>query len=198
MTSRWADLNNQQKLERVKPLLGDHLSFEEIAGRLAAPSRASIAGFVFRMRQAGSLPPTKPRRKRLPQERKAKPRSPNPKPNKPLMKAANGLLVPIPMRGPNNPHRNDFKGRAEQRAASPGIEIRREFAFDPLPDTPPVPFLTNTGCRWPVDGVNGPGLMVCGADKDFERPYCDAHRHLSYQSPSTRQADALRSAERMR
>lgn len=194
----WKTIDRQIRNDLVRGYVADGLSARQIADKFFDCSRAAVIGMAHRLKirlHGGqkSEPSTSPRRSKA-----SVSRSPNPKPAKSLIKAANGLLVPVPMRGPNNPHRNDFKGRAEQRAASPGIEIRREYAFDPLPHTLPVAFLDNHGCRWPVDGVNGPGLMVCGAAKDIERSYCNAHRQLSYQAPTVRQTVLLRSAERTR
>jgi len=99
-------------------------------------------------------------------------------------------------RGPNNPVAIDFKARALQRAASPGIVIRREHAFEPIQGAGPVAF-GSPGCKWPVDGLHGVGLFACGAAKDLDQSYCSAHRLLSYQPPSTRQRAGLRSAERI-
>lgn len=94
-----------------------------------------------------------------------------------LIKMSNGLIVPVPMR--TTPHANDFKARAEARENAPGLSARLAAAFEPLPGTTPVPFATNTGCKWPADGRDGKGLLCCGEPRLDGRSYCRTHRDLS-------------------
>lgn len=115
------------------------------------------------------------------------PKQTKPKQGRKLRRSSTGSVEAAPMRGPNNPHALDFKARAAQRAASPGIVIRREFAFNPIPGTTPVAFAANTlGCKFPVDGLHGSGLLVCGQPKEIERSYCPAHTQLARQTVADR------------
>ncbi|MCF6120864.1 MAG: hypothetical protein E5X35_07430 [Mesorhizobium sp.] len=102
-------------------------------------------------------------------------------------------------RGANNPPATDFKARAEQRAASPGIVIKRENAFDPIPGTTPISLLdlNSTTCRWMVNGVHGRDDLFCGQPKEIEHSYCACHRAIAHLPPTIRQRAGLRSAERI-
>jgi hypothetical protein len=42
-----------------------------------------------------------------------------------------------------------------------------------------VPLLEVSGCRWPVDEVNGVHLF-CDAPKPFGRSYCDCHHQRAH------------------
>ncbi len=95
-------------------------------------------------------------------------------------------------------HAGNIANKAESRKVDPGVAgiVNRATAFEPLAGVDPIAFAQNTGCRWPVDGVNGPGLLVCGAPRDG-RNYCVDHSRLAYIPTSTRQKAALRAAERL-
>lgn len=97
-----------------------------------------------------------------------------------------------------NVHAGNIANTAESRKSDPGLPaiVDRAVAFAPLAGTTPSPFVQNTGCRWPVDGANGAGLLVCGAQREG-RNYCARHNRLAYVPTSTRQKAALRAAERL-
>jgi hypothetical protein len=170
------------------------LTASAIAKKFQNCSRSAVIGRIHRKKlQLNNGSPRKGKTGRRKADAAPKPattKAPARKPTKLVQQT-------VSWRGASNPVATDFKARAAQRATSPGIVIKRENAFDPMPDTPPVAF-GSPGCRWPVDGINGTGLLSCGAVKEIEHSYCGAHRQLSYQPPSTRQSAGLRSAERIR
>jgi len=189
----WTKLSASEKTDAVLPLLAAGETNRAIAALFLNCGSSQISGLVSRMKTAGMNPPA--RRVSWPKPKKtAKPAKPAaPKPTTPKRTARTAEVVS--WRGPNNPHHNDVKARAEQRAASPGIEVKRENAFDPLPGIEPVAF-GSPGCRWPVDGLKGKGLLACGAAK-VGANYCNAHQRLAHEPPSVRQRASLRSAERI-
>ncbi|MBE1208144.1 GcrA family cell cycle regulator [Aminobacter carboxidus] len=202
----WIYMDRKAKEAAVQPLLAKGLTYSAIAERLGATSRSAIGTIAASLRAKGALklkprtPGPEPKAARAKRAGKAPakgtPRATAPKRDKVLRKSAAGTVEAAPMRGPNNPHPFDFKARAEQRAASPGVVIATKNAFDPIPGVLPVHFAVNTGCKWPVDGIEGKGLLCCGADKEPERSYCGAHQRLSHAEYSQRQRAELRSAER--
>ncbi|TIX56791.1 MAG: hypothetical protein E5V25_27930, partial [Mesorhizobium sp.] len=110
-------------------------------------------------------------------------------------------------RGANNPPATDFKARAEQRAASPGLaaHLVTGEARRPVADLTVVPVsrnlklveLTERTCKWPVGDPQALDFGFCGNDAPLEGPYCRYHSRISYQPPTTRQRAGLRSAERI-
>jgi len=54
----------------------------------------------------------------------------------------------------------------------------RADAFDPLHGHEPVAAFS-PGCKWPVDGLDGPGMMWCGCKRVPAKPYCEAHLERS-------------------
>lgn len=153
-----------------------HLTAQAIADRFTNCSRSAVIGQVYRFKL--KLNAGKPRRRG-----KAPAAGAEATPKQPAVRRTSKLVQQTSSwRGPNNPVAIDYKARALQRAASPGIVIKRENAFDPIPGIAPVAF-ASSGCKWPVDGVNGVGLLACGAAKEPERSYCAAHRQLSYTPP---------------
>ncbi|TDR34693.1 GcrA family cell cycle regulator [Aquamicrobium defluvii] len=75
-------------------------------------------------------------------------------------------------------HVANIVNKAESRKADPVLRISRAAAFDPIPGIEPVPY-GSSGCKFPVDGLDGPGLLWCGADREIGRPYCDVHSRLA-------------------
>ncbi|MBA1141742.1 GcrA family cell cycle regulator [Mesorhizobium neociceri] len=179
----WTKLTSREKAEAILPHLAAGESNGRIASRFLNCGRCHIAGAVNRMKVTGQNPPSR-RGSQRHIGKAATTKTPAAK-AKPAHRPTKLVQQTSSWRGPNNPVAVDFKARALQRAASPGIIVKRENAFDPIPDTPPVAF-GSPGCRWPVDGVNGIGLLACGAAKEPERSYCDAHRQLSYAPPTYR------------
>ncbi|AMS41195.1 GcrA family cell cycle regulator [Aminobacter aminovorans] len=205
----WVDMNRRAKEAAVQPLLVKGLTYSEIAAQLGATSRNAVGTIASSLRAKGALslkprtssPEPKAAREKRAGKTPAKfggdtPRKPTPKRDKVLRRSAAGSVEVAPMRGPNNPHPYDFKARAEQRATSPGVVVATKDAFDPIPGIPPVHFAVNTGCKWPVDGIEGKGLLCCGADKEPERTYCGPHQRLSRTDYTKRQRAEIVSAER--
>jgi GcrA cell cycle regulator len=152
------------------------LTAQGIANKFQNCSRSAAIGRLQRMKlQLNNGKPRKGKVGRRPASNEAAPKT-----VKPAARRATKLVQQTSSwRGANNPPASDFKARAEQRAKSPGIVIKRENAFDPIPDTPPVAF-GSPGCRWPVDGINGQGLLACGATKlHSDTSYCGAHTRLA-------------------
>jgi hypothetical protein len=182
---RWEEMSPREKGDVVAVLINEGKRNCEICDELGI-NRNQIAGVVSRLKQQGRIRrvDTGSRAARSSSTKRvaaAKPRARKP--------SARTLEV-TSWRGPNNPHHNNLKARAEQRAKSPGIIIRRENAFDPIPGTTPAAF-GSAGCKFPVDGIHGPGLLWCGQPRDLteraDEPYCQAHAALAYTAPAVRQ-----------
>jgi hypothetical protein len=157
----------------------DGIGYTRIADRLGAPNRHCVAGVVSRLREIGQLPPA---------------------PSKQKTGAAGGTVSRIKAinRRPQNDflHAGNIANKAESRKSDPEFKVNRAFAFDPLPGVEPIAFSDNHGCRWPVDGTLGPGLLVCGAPKDLGQSYCEFHHRLSY-VPRSPRSIAAQAAERL-
>src|SRR5690606_20348520 len=101
----------------------------------------------------------------------------------------------------------DFKGRAEQRAASVGLaaHLVTGEARRPVDDmVAPVSLrlsllqLTERTCRWPHGDPRADDFSFCGHDTRFESAYCAYHRRIAFTPLSQRQASSLKAAERIR
>lgn len=188
----WTKIPRDERRRLLAAYCGEGLSAQQIADKFLNCSRSAAIGQIqrFKLQLKGKIGS---RGKAKPTGLEAAPKTPKP----PAAKRASKLVQQTSSwRGANNPPASDFKARAEQRAKSPGIVIKRENAFDPIPGVEPVTF-GSAGCKWPCDGINGVGLLACGAAKEPERSYCDAHRQLSYAPPTSHQRAGLRSAERI-
>ena len=213
----WAETNRAEKQEAVRPLLLEGLSYSEIAARLGAPSRNAIGTIATALRQIGAL--TLKPRKAMAEPRAARVKraagtpakfgkAPKDKPTAPksdklLRKNAAGSIEVAPMRGANNPHYNDFKARAEKRAASPGLSPAL-VAGDPIRDIgeqPPVSRrlklveLTSETCKWPHGDPLADDFGFCGHNVSGAT-YCAYHGRLAYTLPTTRHRAEITSAER--
>ena len=78
-----------------------------------------------------------------------------------------------------NLHAGNIVNKAESRKVDPVLRISRAAAFDPLPGTEPVPY-GSSGCKFPVDGLDGQGLLWCGADRGRHPIYCSGHQRLAF------------------
>lgn len=177
----WKDLSAAEKRAAVKPMILAGKSYVEIARVLQISNRNSVAGVVTRLRELGELPPAR---------------------SKKAVGKDGGQVVRANAQARRKPKASGLDAiniavRAENRAEAPGIAISRAAAFDPLPGQIPAAFVENHGCRWPVDGIDGPGLLACGAAKEPEHVYCADHRRLAYVPRITRQKAASRAAERL-
>lgn len=213
----WAETNRAEKADQVRPLLLEGLTYSEIAERLGAPSRNAIGTIATALRQRGvlTLKPRKPkpepraaRAKRVSQisagkKTKAADKPAAPKRDKLLRKNASGTIEVAPMRGPKNPHHNDFKARAEKRAASPGLSpalvagepIRAIGEPAPVSRGLKLVELTAHTCKWPNGDPLADDFGFCGHDVT-RASYCAYHSRLSYTLPTIRNRAEIRSAER--
>ncbi|TPM19804.1 GcrA family cell cycle regulator [Mesorhizobium sp. B2-3-6] len=190
----WTKIPRDERKQLLAAYCDEGLTAQKIADKFFNCTRSAIIGQVQRL--GLQLNNGKPRKGKVGRRAKTGAAA-APKPAKPAARRPSKLVQQTSSwRRANNPPAMDFKARAEQRAASPGIVIKREDAFQPIPGVDPVAF-GSAGCRWPVDGTNGQGLLACGATKEPERSYCEAHRRLSYTPPTIRQHAGLRSAERI-
>ncbi|TGP28232.1 GcrA cell cycle regulator [Mesorhizobium sp. M2D.F.Ca.ET.232.01.1.1] len=90
-------------------------------------------------------------------------------------------------RGSSNPHYNDVKGRAEMRAASPGLpaHLVAGEAREPIETGAPVSRnlklveLTERTCKWPHGDPLTEAFGFCGNDASESGPYCRYHSRLA-------------------
>ena len=168
----WPDMKAAEKKSAVKALILRGSSYVRIAKDLGAPNRHCVAGVVSRLRESGELPPS---------------------PSKHETGAAGGAVVRAKAKVRRDRtaglHAGNIANKAESRKSDPGmaVTISRAAAFDPLPGVEPVPF-GSSGCKYPVDGLEGAGLLWCGADRGDHRTYCEAHRRLAFQPRKTEAA----------
>ncbi|WP_292241184.1 GcrA family cell cycle regulator [Mesorhizobium sp.] len=176
-----------------------------MAAKFVNCSRSAVIGLVHRLKlQFNNGVPRKGKVGRRPASEAAAPKPPK----APAVRRVSKLVQQnVSWRGANNPHRNDIKGRIEQRAASPGLpahlvagEPRR-----PVNDLNIVPVsrnlklieLTEQTCKWPIGDPQSKDFGFCGNDAQSTRPYCRYHTRISYEPLTTRQSAGLRSAERI-
>lgn len=211
----WSVLTSEERDAAVLALRGDGLSASAIATQLAT-TRNAVIGYMKRLTDAGVVvpglkKPMRPRTKRVPASQRSpklaapKPaKAPAPKRDKVLRKSASGAVEAIPMRGPNNPHPYDFKARAEQRAASPGLSpalvagepIRaiNDLAA-PVSRRLALTQLTERTCKWPNGDPQAEDFGFCG-HAVTSAPYCGYHARLAFLPPTTRHRAEIKSAER--
>lgn len=215
----WVEMSRAEKSAAVRPLLLDGHSYSEIAARLGATSRNAIGTIATALRQKGAIA-LKPRKSMLEPKSARVQRSPQtpttsakkapaaekptaPKRDKLLRKSASGAIDVAPMRGPKNPHHNDFKARAERRASSPGLspalvagEPERAIG-EPAPASRGLKLveLTASTCKWPHGDPLAEDFRFCGHDVT-QAPYCAYHNRLAYTAPTIRHRAEIRSAER--
>lgn len=171
----WHGLSRRQKMDVVLPLAHLGLSCAKIAAQIGV-SRGSIITIRAALQKSGEVPPAA----------ETKGGRPSKSGNKPVHRKPSPRLAVLPSGAPKI-NQYDFRARAEQRAASQGVVIRRENAFDPIPGTTPVPYGSH-GCKWSVDGIHGPGMLWCGQSRDGDPSYCGAHRLLSISPRNERDA----------
>lgn len=172
----WTKIPRDERRRLLTAYCEEGLTASKIADSFQNCSRSAVIGLVHRLKlQLGGGQPRKGMTGRRKPGTEAAPKAAKAKP----VRASKLVQQTSSWRGANNPPASDFKARALQRAASPGIVIKRENAFDPIPGSEPVAF-GSAGCKWPVDKLDGPGLLACGATKlHSETPYCSAHSSLA-------------------
>lgn len=187
----WKTMESGARDELLRRYIEEGFSATEIAKKFTGCFRNSIAGRAHRMG--------------LKLKGRQKVAKPEPKPTKSRETTGSwgGVVGKIRAKARRvdarqNVHAGNIANKAESRKVDLELSevMTRTVAFSPLAGINPVPFAKNSGCRWPVDGADGPGLLVCGAPRDG-RNYCARHNRLAYVPTSIRQRAALRAAERL-
>lgn len=157
----WRVMTAAEKNSAVKALILQGSAYTRIAQDLAAPNRHCVAGVVSRLRELGELPPP---------------------PSRQETGAAGGAVVRNRAKARKDRtaglHAGNIANKAESRKSDPELKVHRALAFDPLPGVEPVAY-GSPGCKFPVDGVDGPGLLWCGAPREIGQSYCPSHSMLA-------------------
>lgn len=168
--------------ESVKRAIKGGSTMSEAAGRLGL-SRNQIAGIIDRLRRKGHLPAPTTRQKsggsaglaaRIKAEKRRQEKE---------AKKSEKLRVEKLRKAEKSPSSND---RTAQPAptSTPFLGLS---AFHPLSGVEPVPF-GSPGCKFPVDGVTGKGLLWCGATREPGDVYCPTHCRVAYTPAKIRKA----------
>lgn len=192
-TMPWSEMDARQKEAAVLPLATRGLSAKQIADRLGLDSRNRVITVLARLRKAKTLAPaTRQGRSSVARNRVDAPaKAKAPKRSKETTGSWGGAVGRVQAK-----LRRQEADQVKAKSA-PVLVISRAAAFDPIPGQIPAAFADNHGCRWPVDGIDGPGLLACGAAKEPEHVYCADHRRLAYVPRVPRQKAASRAAERL-
>lgn len=187
----WKTMEPGARDELLRRYVEEGFSATEIAKKFTGCFRNSIAGRAHRM----GLKFTSRQKVAKPEPKRTK--------NRETTGSWGGVVGKVRAKARRavagqNLHAGNIVNKAESRKVDPGLPdiVNRAVAFEPLPSIDPVAFAVNQGCRWPVDGADGPGLLVCGAPRDGLN-YCADHNRLAYVPKSIRQRAALRAAERL-
>lgn len=187
----WKTMEPGARDELLRRYVEEGFSATEIAKKFTGCFRNSIAGRAHRMGL-----------KFTSRQKVAKP-EPKPTKSRETTGSWGGVVGKVRAKARRavagqNLHAGNIVNKAESRKVDPGFAeiVNRAVAFEPLPSIDPVAFAVNQGCRWPVDGADGPGLLVCGAPRDGLN-YCADHNRLAYVPKSIRQRAALWAAERL-
>jgi hypothetical protein len=163
---RWAQMSADDKRTVVHDMTMAGEGYVAIATLLDAPSRHCVAGIVAKLRKLGHLPPAK---------------------SKQSVGAEGGMLS----------RAKALKAKVARPTAAdadveaqPILTISRAAAFEPLPGVEPITLVQfgRRTCKFPVDGLQGPGRLFCGADKEPEQSFCAAHRRIAYTTTRERAA----------
>lgn len=153
------------EIDALVTLWNDGVSASQIAKQLKRPSRSAICGKVHRLRGQGvylrAAPPIVKTARTTPPKTNMQNRGAA-KSRKPTLKIAGRGQV--------------FE---EAEAQAPRL-IVAATAFEPIPNTEPVPFMRRSRlqCSWHVGGDVGPDMLCCGlpvAD-DGGPEFCPTHR----------------------
>lgn len=162
MLPDWTEMTKEQRIEKLKPLVGEGLSAGQIAMHFGNCSRNAVIGYLAR-HDVGY---------------KGKGRTGRP------VKAAK--LVRAPARAPK-PLMDIPSIERAKPAVNPAPDlvdlgpIAKGNAFLPINGIEPV-HLTDLGrqqCHWPVNGLDGNEPIFCGAPS--LKTYCTSHQRLAYQ-----------------
>lgn len=181
---KWSGATRDETLVR---LCNDGLSAKQIMPMFSeGPSRSAIIGRVSRLQKQGVKVRLEHGHGGGGRKRAGKP----PAAPKPATRRVSTAIVTQPMRSPHNPHHSDFKGRAEQRANSPGLvpALIAGTALKPVETAYPVPTslrvpliaLTDLTCRWPHGDAKDDDFHFCGHQTGGKPPWCGYHRRLAW------------------
>lgn len=199
----WKTLPKNELRDQLAGYCRDGLTAQQIADKFQNCSRSAVIGMVSRLKlqlNAGNT------RRGMTGRRKADVEAPSANPRPPAARRVTKLVEQTSSwRGANNPLATDFKSRASQRAASPGLPPHLVAGEPRAPSTDVVPVsrglglreLTEHTCRWPVGDPQAADFGFCGNEARLDGPYCRYHARLAYTPPTTRQRAGLRSAERI-
>lgn len=200
----WKTISSDARDLLLRRYVKDGLSARLITEQFQGCSRSAVIGRIHRLKlklTGGNKtgPAAKPKKASTAKSAKA------PAPAKPKPRQSARVAETASSRGNSNPHRYDIKGRAEQRASSPGLaeHLITGEAKRPIEVTPPEPRMVSLlklgsrSCKWPVGDPQSPNFGFCGHDTVLSS-YCTYHSKLAYMPMSERQRSGLRSAERIR
>ncbi|TPL40660.1 GcrA family cell cycle regulator [Mesorhizobium sp. B2-4-6] len=208
----WTLIGQAERDEFLIRYCTDGLTAGQIAKQFVNGSRCAIQGRIYRL-QKTTHPGLKTGGVRggntggWPRGENARPtKSKAAKVKAPPRKKAPKQVEGVSWRGSNNPHYNDIKGRAEMRAASPGLpahlvagEARKptEAIGAPEPRNLKLLELTDKTCRWPHGDPLAEGFGFCGNDSAETGPYCRYHARLAFEPASQRRRAPGRTPERI-
>ena len=171
----WTD----ERVSRLAKLWAEGLSASQIAADLGSVTRNAVIGKVHRLGLSGRAKPAG--------KSNAGPR------RKPAARAAS--------RGGGTNGTNGAKyARSRQTARTVGntvikVDFEEEVAFRPKPvEDLVMPVsreldllqLTESTCKWPTGDPTMPGFSFCGHSVSDDKPYCEFHNKLAFQSPGER------------
>ncbi|TIT39615.1 MAG: hypothetical protein E5W76_18870 [Mesorhizobium sp.] len=197
----WREIPKPELRDILAALCAEGLTSQQIADNFQNCSRSAAIGQIARFKlQLNSGAP----RKGMTGRRKAEV-PPAPKAAKPGQPTSKMVQQTSSWRGANNPPASDFKARAEQRAASPGLpahlvagEARRPIETSiPVSRNLKLVELTERTCKWPHGDPLTEVFGFCGNDTAETGPYCKYHGRLAYIPATVRQRASHRSAERI-
>jgi GcrA cell cycle regulator len=171
----------------LRTFASDGKSATKVADLLGR-SRSAVLGRASRLKVKFGASNTRPVKSMKGIPKRAKPSVPVIPPVDQKPKASR-VVAGIVMPKSAAAHPNDFRARAEQRAASPGI-AERESAMAVAPQSRNLKLvdLELCMCKWPVEGT-GTEARFCGvATGDVLTIYCTYHSRMAYQPAHSRSA----------
>ncbi|TJV51123.1 MAG: GcrA cell cycle regulator [Mesorhizobium sp.] len=201
----WKTISAAERDRLLADFCAQGLTARQISNNFYNCSRSAAIGRIHRLKlQLNGGAPRKGKVSRLAKTVDGKPA---PKAKAPVRKASKLVQQTSSWRGTNNPVATDFKARAEQRAASPGLpahlvagEARRPIEAIGVPTSRNLKLveLTESTCKWPIGDPLAEDFGFCGNDSTETGPYCRYHSRLAYEPATIRQRASLRSAERLK
>lgn len=185
-SARPAQWNNPSAGERgnmaaAAALYREGLTYTQIAAMLGLKSKNSVAGLIHRARRGGiDVPHRQPSRPKRPPAQPAAGRSYGDA-GRGATRGGKPSMLRVKQLRKDGPTAFNLFHRIEAKAeARPSSYIAKGSVFEPLPGVQPVAF-GSPGCKFPVDGFHGRGLLACGLTRRDGISYCDSHARLAYQ-----------------